>query len=95
MIVGVALFNEITGEIVSLPKPNRHNDVIHIIYDRDRKQPGRSQGWIQGFYDEHNKFYDRYQAAKHVCEIGQDLTKYAQEEYENRKLEILFSEDVW
>ena len=95
MIVGVAFYNIRTEELVTLPKPNRHNHIIHQIYEKTKKQPNRVDGWVQGFVDERGKFYDRNDAAIHVTEIHQALTQRSMEEYENLKLTCLFSEDLW
>jgi hypothetical protein len=85
MITGVALFNTNTGELVSLPNPNRHNHVISKMFKEMKVRPLRQNGWIQGFIDDQANFLDREQAAEHALECKQIKVK----------LDILFSEDLW
>lgn len=85
MITGVALRNNITGQVVSLDKPNRHNHVISkIVQD---KIDGRvtSQTWTQGFVTSDGTFLDRQEAGFYAFKEKQT------EVYRD----ILFSEDLW
>lgn len=95
MIVGVAFHNAEKQVLISMPRPNRHNNIFHAFYEDAGKQNIFKAGWTQGFVDENGKFYDRKAAAEHVLKIGQELTHHTKEEYEGRTLGILFSEDVW
>jgi hypothetical protein len=93
MITGVAFFNPTTDMLVTMPGPNRHSDIIAALYGETKKQVGSP--WIQGFVNSDGDFLNRQEAAEYVRTVGQPLTKYAQEEYANRKLLTLFSEDLW
>lgn len=95
MIVGVAILNTETQMLISLRRPNRHSDIFNHFYDKAKKNVFLGGHWEQGFIDQNGQFYTRHQAASHVLEIGQQLTDYAKDEYKDRKIEILFSEDVW
>lgn len=85
MIVGVALRHNETGEIYSLPKPNRHNDLIY-----SKPSSFIKGSFEQGFIDEDGRFYTRKQAAYHVWKVGQSLTLRG-----DYVPSILTSEDVW
>ncbi len=93
MIIGVALFNPENEMLVTMPKPNRHNDVIEALY-KATGRPVRTE-WKQGFVTDSGKFLTRGQAAAYVREISQPLTEYAKAEYENKTLTTLCSEDLW
>jgi hypothetical protein len=94
MITGVAFFCKDTGMIISLPKPNRHSDVISQMWEAENKR-FKEIKWEQGFINDHGKFLSRTDAAKYVLKIGQELTENAKEEYKDRGLTLLFSEDLW
>ena len=97
MIVGVAFYNSTHKVLISMPRPSRHGDIFSAFWEMNGRKDHNilNCNWTQGFVDEHGKFYDRKEAARHVHEVGQELTEYAKAEYENRPLTILFSEDVW
>lgn len=85
MIVGVAIRSS-SGTVFSLPKPNRHHDVIRSIAERTKKSVPAS--WAQGFIDEADNFYTRNEASRHAKECGQiseNMFHHTQ----------LFSEDLW
>ena len=86
MIVSAAL--EISGMILSLERPARHHDILHLAYDLDFNVPGLSP--CQGFLDDKGRFMNREQAYDHVIEIGQWLREPL-----NDSLKKLFSENVW
>ena len=79
--------------LVTMPKPNRHADIIANLHAISGKQVGSP--WIQGFVTNKGLFLTRHQAADYVRVKGIPLTEYAKAEYENRTLQILFSEDLW
>lgn len=45
-IVGVALFNKKTKELVALPKPNRHHNVIKKNYSEHGRCSYGEDGWV-------------------------------------------------
>ena len=72
-------------KVYTLPKPNRHHNIIKHIADKEGSY--RPTKAIQGFVDEHGNFLTRKEAAKIVIENGQ-LDKL-------RWPPHLFSEDLW
>lgn len=94
MIIAVALKNKHTGLIATLPKPNRHNDVIHGLYYILGKQVSGDL-WEQGFITDEGIFKDRHEAAKWVNLIGQKVTEQCKQDNEKTGLHTLFSEDLW
>lgn len=70
----------------------RHCDVfekmynMHIDYDR--------QTAVQGFLTDNNTFVDRYEAFK-IARAADQLLPEAKEEYKDKIITQLFSEDVW
>lgn len=83
-IVGVAIMY--AGKVYSLPKPNRHHDVIRSI-------PGGVKGPdVQGFVDEDGVFLNRTDAMKRAVETGQLKRRPGKEHYQGPEL---FSEDLW
>lgn len=85
-IVGVAIRSETSGEVVSLPCPNRHNDVIRVL--GQRFQEWRSSGYEMGFVTNHGEFVGR-RSAKLIAELAGQLLPRAS------GLPDLYSEDVW
>lgn len=85
MIVGVAFKHKETEEIVSLPKPHRHNDLFRI-----KPSYFLIGSFEQGFIDEDGRFYDRKQAAYHAWKAGQILLHRR-----SSSISILTSEDLW
>ena len=69
---------------MSFRDPYRNN--MHIYYDR--------QAAVQGFLTDNNTFVDRYEAFKIARAAGQLLPE-AKEEYKDKIITRLFSEDVW
>lgn len=59
---------------------------MHIEYDK--------QTAIQGFLTDNDTFVDRYEAFEIACAANQLLLK-AKEEYKDKIIPQLFSEDVW
>ena len=59
---------------------------MHIEYDK--------QTAIQGFLTYNDTFVDRYEAFEIACAAGQLLPE-AKEEYKDKIITQLFSEDVW
>lgn len=84
-IVAVAV-RHVDGEIVSLPAPNRHNDVIQHI--GERFQIWRREGYEMGFLTDTGDFVGRFRA-KQIAERARQLLPRAS------GLRELFSEDVW
>lgn len=70
----------------------RYSDVLekmynmHIEYDK--------QTAIQGFLTDNNIFVDRYEAFE-IARAADQLLPEAQEEYKDKIITPLFSEDVW
>lgn len=86
MITGVAIKEKKTGKYYSLPKPNRHGDIIHWVYENitNRKTVSHDD-WIQGFVDDYGQFLTRLEAGHHAHQSGQI----------KKLTDCLFSEDVW
>ena len=84
MITHVAIIYQ--GKTYSLPRPNRHHHVFHLIYDELGHSGGENE---QGFLDENGKFYDRFQALAHAL--------YHKQVMDESKIRAnrLFSEDLW
>ena len=59
---------------------------LHIEYDK--------QDVVQGFLTDNDTFVDRYEAFEIACAAGQLLPE-AKEEYKDKIITQLFSEDVW
>ena len=59
---------------------------LHIEYDK--------QAAVQGFLTDNNTFVDRYEAFEIACAADQLLPE-AKEEYKDKIITQLFSEDVW
>ena len=70
----------------------RHCDVLekmynmHIEYDK--------QTAVQGFLTDNNTFIDRYEAFE-IAHMADQLLPEAKEEYKDKRITQLFSEDVW
>ena len=95
MIVAAALWYD--GLILTMPRPNRHRDIIRkfysVVHDYDA-----SLDFEQGFINNNGVFYTREAAYKHCQAIGQPLTRRIAllESYQNvYNGEELFSEDLW
>lgn len=85
MITHVAIWFQ--GKIYSLPKPNRHHNVIRMIYDMTGVSVDNDK---QGFLDDQGNFLDRKQAMIHALACDQ-LTPTPQ----RLQFPYLFSEDIW
>ncbi len=86
MITHVAIrFN---GVIYSLPKPNRHHDVIRYIIELTGVETVNSHGEDQGFLDSAGKYWNRSEALIIAKNNGQ-LRK------DRPILNKLFSENLW
>jgi hypothetical protein len=84
-IVGVAV-KDTEGNVHSLPKPNRHCDVIQ--YMGEEKQARFAFGdHNQGFVDEDGNFLSRQEARKIALKNGQCE--------ETIRPDRLYSEDLW
>lgn len=84
-IIGVAIIGY-DGNVYSLPKPNRHHHVIHMMV-KQYNHPIPING-EQGFITNEGKFVNRIEA-KVIAVNNNQLTSRAGNEEE------LFSEDVW
>lgn len=80
LITGVAMRHRETKAIFSMPKPARHDTLIHKLVEMG--EPDFAKG-EQGFVTEAGEFLDREQALIHATRLGQ------------LKSRILFSEDLW
>ncbi len=74
------------GRLYSLPRPNRHWNVIHLIHEESPGQAIRKD-W-QGFLDNEGKFVGREEACRIAANAGQIREKTG-------PAWVLFSEDVW
>ena len=83
-IIGVAIMKKSTGEVISLPAPNRHADVIYSL----PRGTWKHSEYEQGFINEDNIFLTRRQA-RLVAVYNNQLIERA------GNLSELFSEDVW
>lgn len=87
MITHVAI--RFGGKTWSLPKPNRHHDVIRLIAEETGVKKVDAHGDDQGFLDENGTYYRRSQALVHAFEHDQI------KDPKGIRLNMLFSEDVW
>lgn len=86
-IVGVAIVYN--SEVVSLPEPARHGDVIrYLVEERNEMPPIKGQ---QGFVDEAGRFLSRESAYTIAINNGQ----FKPRPDGGCKLKQLFSEDLW
>ncbi len=93
MIVSVAV--KIGDLILSLPRPARHHNVVHM-FNRLFKESSRPH-WsyeeeVQGFLDDKGNFLTRLEAMTHVKECGQKLVARPPNGYKGQEL---YSEDLW
>ena len=72
------------GKVYVGAEGERHN---HILCDKSRPF-GFLRRSIQGFVDEHGKFYNRRDAARHAFECGQLP-------HDKTCPDIIVSEDLW
>ena len=73
------------GTVVSLPRPARHHDIIHMLYDRGNRKLIRPED--QGFITSEERYVDREEAAHLAVASGQiEGTRWGR---------YLFSEDLW
>lgn len=82
-ITGVAI-RDLDGKVWSLPAPNRHYNVIHMIYTETKQQVPRN--WAQGFVTESGRFLTRRQARMVAQKTGQ---------FTGEVRGTLTSEDLW
>lgn len=83
-IVAVAIRHE-NGSVATMPKPNRHGDVIHAMVSNGHSKPVKGE---QGFLLSNGEFVGRKFALRLARENGQLLL--------NRGLRSeLYSEDIW
>ncbi len=88
MIIGVAIRLASEGEdpslTVSLPKPYRHNMLIHLLYEQGI---GSKMMYDQGFITDEGIFLNRKDGAIHALKAKQlDHLEFPPE---------LYSEDLW
>lgn len=84
-IVGVAI--KYDGKVYSLPKPNRHHNVIRMIAEENGC--GIQGPDIQGFIDADGYFWNRKQALAIALSFDQILDK------SKIRGDRLYSEDLW
>ena len=88
-ITGVAVLTT-NNEIVSLPAPNRHSNVLWtVIGEYESKKMAMVKG-TQGFVDEDGEFLDRKESVIRAMEFSQ-ISRPKKTSPEN----LLFSEDLW
>lgn len=76
-------------KVYSLPKPNRHHDVIRLIAEENNVSYVDAREDDQGFLDENGQFYRRRAALMHALMHNQV------KDPKQVRLGMLFSEDVW
>ena len=82
-ITGVAMtLND--GNVISLPKPNRHHNLFPLAKEKGYKKPYVG---VQGFVTSTGRFVDRSEGAELALRNGQ-ITKL-------KTPPDLFSEDMW
>ena len=102
MITGVAIKDR-NDKVWSLPKPNRHGHVIHLICQTVGKENGiHLQGVsVQGFLTDKNVFLPREEAWFEAKRCNQLLPPHNPINHKERLKEVsnvpaeLFSEDLW
>ena len=75
------------GKTYSLPPPNRHHNVLRVIYDSNGNQPIHENE--QGFLDNEDIFMDRKEAQEIALASGQVL------DVDKLIGPNLYSEDLW
>lgn len=85
-IVSVAVIGS-DGKVYSLPPPNRHHNVIHMLHSLGLR-PHKDEG----FLDSHGTFRSRVQSMVIATEAGQVNRRKGDKYYQGPKL---FSEDLW
>jgi len=76
---------KVNGEVFHLPKPNRHNHVMHLYRERTKERvPAQA---VQGFLTVSGRFVDRTVAAELALRQGQ-IPKLGWPP-------LLYSEDLW
>ena len=88
MITHVAI--KFKGKVYSLPRPNRHHDIIQKIADENGV--GIDGPDVQGFLDNEGNFLNRREAYIYAKECSQVLRKVEPGMYDGSSL---FSEDLW
>jgi hypothetical protein len=86
MIIATAIKTK-DGQVLTLPRPARHHDIIR--YARDNQIDLFES--IQGFIADHNHFVDRY-TAYIIAAIANQVYVDADTPLSGR---MLFSEDLW
>ncbi len=86
-ITDVAVIFE--GEIYSLPAPNRHHNVIHMMYGNGIRINGPS---LEGFLDENGTFLNRSAGMIRAQRNGQLNRREGDQFYQGPDL---YSEDLW
>lgn len=90
MITGV--FIRHNGKVYTLPKPNRHHDVIrHIATETGVERVDYDPKFGSGFVDENGKLYTRKAAWGHAEDAKQLLPRAPTD----HRGGTLYSEDVW
>ena len=69
------------GVIYTLPKPARHHDILHDMYQK----LGRAPLAEQGFLNDNGDFLNRTEAAKEALKCAQIA----------KEVTVLFSENLW
>ena len=82
MIVGVAI--KFKGKLYTLPRPNRHHNVIKMIVEETHGPVHENE---QGFVTDVGRFLTREEAVRYAIASGQLPTIFRRER--------LFSEDLW
>lgn len=92
-VVSAAIkFYIVDDEYPTIMCGKRHANVFEKMYDLQIKY--NKQTAIQGFLTDENSFVDRYEAFE-IARAADQLLPEAKEEYKNKIVTELFSEDVW
>jgi hypothetical protein len=93
------------GKVWQLPKPNRHHNVIHSMYEALGKPEAKRllSKHAQGFVNDQGKFLDRRAANAEAVRCDQILPPYNPANPAERRWDLkpdhtpreLFSEDLW
>lgn len=87
LVVAAALRISEEGVVFSLPRPNRHHNIIHALH---AIQPKLAHGCEQGFLLADGTFANRERALRVAYAAGQ-----LEEKNKVGHKDLLFSEDLW
>lgn len=88
------------GVVLSVPRPQRHGDILNWLAASGLQHSGETADRVHGFLLSDGTFVDRYEGFNVAVAAGQYRTDLAKgREYgsgpHTKQKGILFSEDVW